>query len=77
MQSVGASRKVFEYIDKQPSIDMNGTYMPEKVSGRIEFRNVDFSYPTRPDIPILKVKNFGALPPGETQLTGFQKLILF
>uniref|UniRef100_A0A914BYQ2 ABC-type antigen peptide transporter n=2 Tax=Acrobeloides nanus TaxID=290746 RepID=A0A914BYQ2_9BILA len=64
MQSVGASRKVFEYIDKQPSIDMNGTYMPEKVSGRIEFRNVDFSYPTRPDIPILKNLNF-TVEPGE------------
>ncbi|KAH7684531.1 Protein HAF-4, partial [Aphelenchoides avenae] len=30
MQSVGASRKVFEYIDRKPDIDTNGTFIPEK-----------------------------------------------
>lgn len=58
MQSVGASRKVFEYIDRKPRIDTDGPYKPDKMNGRIEFRNVYFSYPTRPSLPILKVNGF-------------------
>ncbi|CAB3408253.1 unnamed protein product [Caenorhabditis bovis] len=65
MQSVGASRKVFEYIDREPQIQHRGEYMPENVVGRIEFRNVHFSYPTRSDQPILKDLSF-TVEPGET-----------
>lgn len=65
MQSVGASRKVFEYIDREPQIQHNGEYMPENVVGKIEFRNVHFSYPTRSDQPILKDLSF-TVEPGET-----------
>ena len=55
MQSVGASRKVFEYIDREPELSTDGNYIDERISGRIEFRNVNFSYPTRPNITVLKV----------------------
>lgn len=55
MQSVGASRKVFEYIDRKPEIDTNGSYLPERLDGRIEFQQVHFAYPTRPDNHILRV----------------------
>ncbi|KAF1769532.1 hypothetical protein GCK72_001349 [Caenorhabditis remanei] len=65
MQSVGASRKVFEYIDREPQIQHLGEYMPENVVGKIEFRNVHFSYPTRSDQPILKDLSF-TVEPGET-----------
>uniref|UniRef100_A0A1I7S7I3 ABC-type antigen peptide transporter n=1 Tax=Bursaphelenchus xylophilus TaxID=6326 RepID=A0A1I7S7I3_BURXY len=64
MQSVGASRKVFEYIDRKPDIDTSGTYIPEKIVGRIEFKDVQFSYPTRPHLPILKNLSF-TVEPGE------------
>ncbi|KAI1709594.1 ABC transporter transmembrane region domain-containing protein [Ditylenchus destructor] len=64
MQSVGASRKVFDYIDRKPDIDNDGNYMPEKIAGRIEFKNVHFSYPTRPENPILKGLSF-TVEPGE------------
>uniref|UniRef100_A0A1I7UJF5 ABC-type antigen peptide transporter n=1 Tax=Caenorhabditis tropicalis TaxID=1561998 RepID=A0A1I7UJF5_9PELO len=65
MQSVGASRKVFEYIDREPQIQHLGEYTPENVVGKIEFRNVHFSYPTRSDQPILKDLSF-TVEPGET-----------
>lgn len=59
MQAVGSSRKVFELIDRKPKFQNDGRIAPDgrnaKVEGRIEFRNVYFSYPTRPDIPILQV----------------------
>ncbi|KAF8369219.1 haf-4 [Pristionchus pacificus] len=64
MQSVGASRKVFEYIDREPSIQHHGTCQQE-VRGKIEFRNVHFSYPTRPHQPILRDLSF-TVEPGET-----------
>ena len=55
MQSVGAARKVCEYIDRKPDLHTDGHYIPEKVTGKIEFKNVSFSYPSRPQNKILKV----------------------
>lgn len=59
MQAVGASRKVFELIDREPKVNNDGRIAPDgrssRVEGRIEFRNVKFNYPTRPDIPIMQV----------------------
>lgn len=59
MQAVGASRKVFELIDRRPEVKNDGRIALDgrnaKLEGRIEFRNVKFSYPTRPDIPIMQV----------------------
>ncbi|XGW21776.1 hypothetical protein V3C99_004605 [Haemonchus contortus] len=65
MQSVGASRKVFEYIDRVPKILHYGTAQPSLLKGRIEFRNVHFSYPTRSNLPILRDLSF-TVEPGET-----------
>jgi ATP-binding cassette subfamily B (MDR/TAP) protein 9 len=64
MQSVGAARKVCEYIDRKPDLNMTGYYIPEKVTGKIEFRNVCFSYPTRKQNPILRNLSF-TVEPGE------------
>lgn len=56
MQAVGASEKVFEYIDRKPEIALDdGTIAPDRLGGRIEFRNVSFSYPGRPNALVLKV----------------------
>ncbi len=59
MQAVGASRKVFEFIDRKPLVHNNGRLSPDgrivQLEGKIEFRNVKFSYPTRPDLPVMKV----------------------
>jgi ATP-binding cassette subfamily B (MDR/TAP) protein 1 len=42
----------FDIIDRVPSILLNDPNAvkvdPKKVEGRIEFRNVTFTYPTRP-----------------------------
>ncbi|VDK45664.1 unnamed protein product [Anisakis simplex] len=65
MQSVGASRKVFDYIDRPPRITNDGQFKPDQMKGRIEFRNVYFNYPTRPDLPILKDLSF-TVEPGQT-----------
>ncbi|KAI9318133.1 putative ABC transporter protein [Dichotomocladium elegans] len=54
--AAGAAYKIYATIDRVPEIDVDNTsgLKPKEVTGEIEFRNVKFSYPTRPDIPILK-----------------------
>ncbi|EER92449.1 hypothetical protein BDA96_01G441800 [Sorghum bicolor] len=46
---------VFEIIDREPKIDPDDTtgLKPPNVYGSIEFKNVDFSFPARPDILVL------------------------
>ena len=46
---------VFEIIDREPKIDPDDTtgLKPPNVYGSIEFENVDFSYPARPEILVL------------------------
>ncbi|KAK6049077.1 antigen peptide transporter-like 2 domain protein [Cooperia oncophora] len=70
MQAVGASRKVFEFIDREPRVKNHGKYAPEKLVGRIEFRNVKFSYPIRPDLPIMEDLTFTVEPGQVVALVG-------
>ncbi|XP_075128118.1 ATP-dependent translocase ABCB1-like [Leptodactylus fuscus] len=55
----GAAYSVFSIIDSEPSIDSFSTtgFKPDKIRGDIEFRNVKFTYPSRPDIQVLKGLN--------------------
>ncbi|XP_028851395.1 ABC-type oligopeptide transporter ABCB9 [Denticeps clupeoides] len=70
MQGVGAAEKVFEYIDREPKHTLNGQEAPDIFKGEVEFRNVTFSYPTRPEAQILQNVSF-TLRPGEvTALVG-------
>ncbi|KAI6213965.1 hypothetical protein M3Y94_00213700 [Aphelenchoides besseyi] len=53
MSGVGSSRKIFEYMNRKPAIDYNGT-LQKDVDGGIEFDNIVFAYPTRPNFNVLK-----------------------
>ncbi|KAE9444899.1 hypothetical protein C3L33_23203, partial [Rhododendron williamsianum] len=46
---------VFEIIDRVPKIDPddNSALKPPNVYGSIELKNIDFSYPTRPEVLVL------------------------
>ena len=53
----GAAFKVFEIIGRSPTIDClsdKGRKL-ENVSGNIEFTNVDFHYPSRPEIKVFRI----------------------
>ena len=55
-EGCAAAYRIFELIKRNPPIDaddMSGQ-MLERVQGNLELRNVDFAYPTRPDVPILQ-----------------------
>lgn len=70
MQGVGAAEKVFEYIDRKPKHAVDGQEAPETFEGRVEFKNVTFAYPTRPDMNILKNVSFSLRPGQITALIG-------
>jgi subfamily B ATP-binding cassette protein MsbA len=54
-QALGASQRVFEYLDYRQGVMENGssTELP-KFQTAVRFENVQFSYPTAPDREILK-----------------------
>lgn len=56
IEATAAATQIHEMIDRIPVIDSKeekGKILPS-VRGQIEFRDVDFSYPSRPDTPILQ-----------------------
>ncbi|NXM14868.1 ABCBB protein, partial [Ploceus nigricollis] len=63
----GAATNIFETIDEKPTIDCMSEdgYKLDKVRGEIEFHNVTFNYPSRPDIKILDNLNM-VIKAGET-----------
>ncbi|KAI8878309.1 P-loop containing nucleoside triphosphate hydrolase protein [Backusella circina FSU 941] len=65
--AAGAAYKIFETIDRVPEINKQATggIVPTQLEGRIEFKNVKFHYPTRPDITILKNLDL-VIKPGQT-----------
>ncbi len=69
MAGVGASQRVFEIMEK-PSAPTNTGDIITKFDGKIEFHNVDFSYPTRTDLPVLKNLSFKVMPGQVIALVG-------
>ncbi|XP_055885819.1 ATP-dependent translocase ABCB1-like [Biomphalaria glabrata] len=63
----GAASGVFEIIDKKSTIDSSSTdgVQPETLTGRIQFKNVHFNYPSRPNVKILSGLDL-TVNPGQT-----------
>ncbi|KAG0368368.1 Multidrug resistance protein 1 [Mortierella sp. AD032] len=63
----GAAYQIFKTIDRVPTIDSAnpGGAKPENVTGHIVVHDVDFHYPSRTDVPILKKMNI-EVKPGQT-----------
>lgn len=55
-RSVGASERILEILEQQD--ESSETHQPLKLKGDIEFDQVSFTYPTRPDIRVLKNISF-------------------
>ena len=64
MRATGAAERVFELIDRKPAIPASGGERLPSVQGRVEFQQVRFAYPTRPDVPVLQGIDL-KLDPGE------------
>lgn len=58
-----AMRSVFELLDRKTEVepdDPDATTVPDRLRGEVEFKHVDFSYPTRPDVSIFRDLNLRA-----------------
>lgn len=65
--AIGVARNLYGIIDRVPKIDSYSKkgLKPRKVIGKIEVRNVDFRYPSRPAVKVLNNLNF-TIKPGQT-----------
>jgi ATP-binding cassette, subfamily B (MDR/TAP), member 1 len=65
--ALSASAKIYETIDRVPTIDIydGGGDRPKQVDGNLEFRNINFIYPSRPEVQVLENVNL-YIPHGKT-----------
>ncbi len=64
MRAVGAAERVFDLVDREPTIPLAGGERLERIEGRVELRGVTFAYPSRPDMTVLRQVDL-VLAPGE------------
>ncbi|XP_068620128.1 mitochondrial potassium channel ATP-binding subunit [Battus philenor] len=67
VKGLSAGGRVFEYINKEPTMDSSGRKIIKyhEFHGDIEFKNVVFAYPTRPEAVVLNNFNL-KIPAGKT-----------
>lgn len=74
MSAVGASERLFALIDRVPDISSRpnekGAMTGVVSVGEIQFKNVSFSYPSRPESEILKAISFTCQPGKVTAIVG-------
>ncbi|ORX76879.1 P-loop containing nucleoside triphosphate hydrolase protein [Anaeromyces robustus] len=70
-EATGAATILFDIIEKEPEIKLEGRLVPDKpTEGHIEFQDVHFNYPSRPDVEVLKGISFKCLPGQTVALVG-------
>lgn len=57
MSAVGAGKRIFEILDRKTQMDTFSGIIPADLTGNIEFKSVGFSYPARPESPVLQKFN--------------------
>ncbi len=67
-RSIGASERILEILDEPDETTQSTGKL--KLSGSVEFKNVSFSYPTRPDFEVLKSISFFVKPGDRIALVG-------
>ncbi|KAK7146694.1 hypothetical protein R3I94_009510 [Phoxinus phoxinus] len=69
-KAVGASEKIFEYVDRKPDVPPDGALAPRTLDAHVCFRNITFAYPKRPDTDVLKSVSLELKPGQITALVG-------
>ncbi len=64
MRAVGASQRIFELLDQSGKLESRGGEPLGETKGALRFEKVDFAYPSRPDVPVLRSFDL-QLSPGE------------
>lgn len=61
VSAIGATERILDIMDQPSEVTVQTLTAPEgqaRFSGEISYRNVHFSYPSRPDVPVLKGVSF-------------------
>lgn len=58
MNATGAAKRIFDLLDHSPTIVDSKNAKKVHLEGHLQFKNVSFSYPTRPNIQVLKNVSF-------------------
>lgn len=69
-KTVGASERINEILEETPELSINDQNQQVRIEGRVEFQNVNFSYPSRSDIKIFTELNFTAAKGEKVALVG-------
>ncbi|KAL5016506.1 hypothetical protein ScPMuIL_006095 [Solemya velum] len=69
-QAVGASVRLFEIFDRIPKVPNENGVMLASLEGRVNFKDVHFTYPSRPDNVVLKGVTFNVNPGQMVALVG-------
>lgn len=65
MKAMGASKRVFELLDRDRGLEQSDGTAVDEVLGRVRFDEVQFNYPARPDVTVLQDFSLH-LDPGDT-----------
>lgn len=69
-RSIGASERLLEILDQKDEEGQQPVKQSLKLSGAIRYENVEFSYPTRSDVTVLKSISFSIQPGEKIALVG-------
>ena len=69
MAGLGASQRVFEILERIPQEPRTGRRL-DRIEGHLEFKDLRFHYPSRPDVDVLKGINFNVKPGQAIALVG-------
>jgi ABC transporter fused permease/ATP-binding protein len=70
MRASGAAERVFELLDRKPTIPLSEGQELAEVQGHIELSDVSFAYPSRQDVPVLQKVSLALLPGEVVALVG-------
>ena len=70
MRAAGSSQRIFELLDQKGSLEMGGGEPVGEVTGSLRFEGVDFSYPARPDVAVLRGFELAVVPGEVVALVG-------
>lgn len=76
-KSIGASERILEIMEESSEINLSSAsqspppIQPNHISGAVSYENVRFSYPSRPDVPVLKNISFSIEKGEKIALVGY------
>ena len=68
--AMGATERVREIIGSVPELENRDNGIRQNMYGKVSFKNVDFTYPTRKDIPVLQKLSLEIEPEKKIALVG-------